>query len=102
MRLEMFDPAPIGVVVTQGPEQRPEYTGAVEPLPPGSTLLLYTDGLVERREEDLTVGLERLRHHASAAVRRPLEAFCDTLLADQLTVDNDDDVAVLALRLPAR
>ncbi|MGW9398508.1 SpoIIE family protein phosphatase [Streptomyces sp. NPDC055642] len=79
----------------------PACESAVEPLLPGSTLLLYTDGLVERRDEDLTAGLERLRRHASAAVHRPLEAFCDTLLADQLTVDNDDDVAMLALRLPA-
>ncbi|BFO16477.1 hypothetical protein SHKM778_28650 [Streptomyces sp. KM77-8] len=78
----------------------PEYGSAVEPLPPGTTLLLYTDGLVERRLEDLAVGLERLRRNASAAVGHPLEAFCDTLLADQLTVDNDDDVALLALRLP--
>jgi serine phosphatase RsbU (regulator of sigma subunit) len=78
----------------------PHYDSAVDPLLPGSTLLLYTDGLVERREEDLTVGLERLRHHASATVHSPLEVFCDTLLADQLTVDNDDDVAMLALRLP--
>ncbi|CAL9617629.1 hypothetical protein SUDANB176_05770 [Streptomyces sp. enrichment culture] len=80
----------------------PEYISAVEPLLPGSTLLLYTDGLVERREEDITVGLDRLRHHASIAVRRPLEAFCDELLADLLTVDNDDDVAMVALRLPSR
>ncbi|MFD7701142.1 SpoIIE family protein phosphatase [Streptomyces caelestis] len=84
-----------------GLDPRPEHAGAVEPLPPGSTLLLYTDGLVERRDEDLTVGLERLRRHAAAAVHGPLEAFCDALLADQLTVDNDDDVALLALRLPA-
>lgn len=79
----------------------PQYDTAVEPLLPGSTLLLYTDGLVERREEDLTVGLERLRHHASTAVSRPLEAFCDSVLGHQLTVDNDDDVAMVALRLPA-
>ncbi|GGX14513.1 hypothetical protein GCM10010297_39780 [Streptomyces malachitofuscus] len=78
----------------------PSYDTAVEPLPPGSTLLLYTDGLVERRDEDITVGLERLRDHASAAVRRPLEAFCEALLADQLTVDSDDDVAMVALRVP--
>ncbi|MFF9485273.1 SpoIIE family protein phosphatase [Streptomyces sp. NPDC014676] len=83
-----------------GLDPQPEYASAVQPLLPGSTLLLYTDGLVERREEDLTVGLERLRLHASAAVGHPLEAFCDALLADQLTVDNDDDVAMLALRLP--
>ncbi|MFE4049634.1 SpoIIE family protein phosphatase [Streptomyces sp. YIM B13518] len=84
-----------------GLDPRAEHAGAVEPLPPGSTLLLYTDGLVERRDEDLTVGLERLRRHAAAAVHSPLEAFCDALLTAQLTVDNDDDVAALALRLPA-
>ncbi|MET9155320.1 SpoIIE family protein phosphatase [Streptomyces griseoflavus] len=79
---------------------RPEYDSAVEPLEPGSTLLFYTDGLVERRDEDLTAGLERLRRHAAGAVTRPLQAFCDTLLTDQLTVDNDDDVALIALRVP--
>ncbi|CAL9615927.1 hypothetical protein SUDANB15_05712 [Streptomyces sp. enrichment culture] len=78
----------------------PEYDSAVEPLPPGSTLLLYTDGLVERREEDITTGLERLRRHASVAVRRPLEAFCDELLTG-LPAAGDDDVALVALRLPA-
>ncbi|MFC7988295.1 SpoIIE family protein phosphatase [Streptomyces pilosus] len=78
----------------------PEYDSAVQPLEPGSTLLLYTDGLVERRTEDLTAGLERLRRHAAEAVTRPLQAFCDTVLTDQLTVDNDDDVALIALRVP--
>ncbi|WP_159461088.1 SpoIIE family protein phosphatase, partial [Streptomyces viridosporus] len=65
------------------------------------TLLLYTDGLVERREEDLTVGLERLRHHASAAARRPLEAFCDDLLDGLADAGGDDDVAMVAVRPPA-
>ncbi|WP_055694158.1 SpoIIE family protein phosphatase [Streptomyces prasinopilosus] len=79
----------------------PAHSSAVEPLPPGSTLLLYTDGLVERREESLTDGLERLRRHASAAARRPLESFCDELLARLLTPTDDDDTALVALRLPA-
>ncbi|MFF9219796.1 SpoIIE family protein phosphatase [Streptomyces viridosporus] len=79
----------------------PDYGSALEPLPPGSTLLLYTDGLVERREEDLTAGLERLRHHVSAAARRPLEAFCDDLLDGLSEVGNDDDVAMVAVRPPA-
>lgn len=51
------------------------HSTAVHPLPPGSTLLLYTDGLVERRNEDLTDGLDRLRRHASTAARRPLAPF---------------------------
>ncbi|MDG9717890.1 SpoIIE family protein phosphatase [Streptomyces sp. DH24] len=84
-----------------GLDPQPEYASVTEPLLPGATLLLYTDGLVERRAEDITVGLERLRRHASAAVRRPLEAFCDELLAELLTVDGDDDVAMVAVRLPA-
>ncbi|WPP33859.1 SpoIIE family protein phosphatase [Streptomyces sp. CL7] len=75
------------------------HSTAVHPLPPGSTLLLYTDGLVERRNEDLTDGLDRLRRHASTAARRPLESFCDELLAGMLTADNDDDTALVALRL---
>jgi PAS domain S-box-containing protein len=78
----------------------PDHTSATEPLPPGSTLLLYTDGLVERRGEDLAVGLERLRRHAATAVRLPLEAFCDRLLDDLLTTDGDDDVAMVAVRVP--
>ncbi|MGY1399230.1 SpoIIE family protein phosphatase [Streptomyces sp. SS10] len=77
----------------------PRHGTAVHPLPPGSTLLLYTDGLVERRNEDLTDGLDRLRRHASAAARRPLAPFCDELLAGMLTADNDDDTALVALRL---
>ncbi|MEV7018544.1 SpoIIE family protein phosphatase [Streptomyces sp. NPDC093991] len=77
----------------------PRHSTAVHPLLPGSTLLLYTDGLVERRKEDLTDGLDRLRRHASTAARRPLESFCDELLAGMLTADNDDDTALVALRL---
>ncbi len=76
----------------------PRYSTAVQPLLPGSTLLLYTDGLVERRGEDLTDGLDRLRRHASAAARRPLESFCDDLLGELLTAGNDDDTALVALR----
>ncbi|MFC7512660.1 PP2C family protein-serine/threonine phosphatase [Streptomyces thermocarboxydus] len=75
------------------------HSTAVHPLPPSSTLLLYTDGLVERRNEDLTDGLDRLRRHASTAARRPLAPFCDELLAGMLTADNDDDTALVALRL---
>ncbi len=77
----------------------PRHSTAVRTLLPGSTLLLYTDGLVERRGEDLTDGLDRLCRHASAAARRPLESFCDDLLGELLTAGgNDDDTALVALR----
>ncbi|MFA1537864.1 SpoIIE family protein phosphatase [Actinomadura monticuli] len=67
-------------------------------LPPGSTLLLYTDGLVEHPDEHLDAGLARLREHASALARRPLDAFCDGLL-DDLPTSGTDDIAVIAARV---
>jgi serine phosphatase RsbU (regulator of sigma subunit) len=69
-------------------------------LPLGSRLLLFTDGLVERRGESLDAGLERLA--ATAAQRLPLalEQWCDDLVAAQLDGrEVDDDVAVLAVEL---
>ncbi|BBC91992.1 PP2C family protein-serine/threonine phosphatase [Streptomyces griseofuscus] len=68
-------------------------------LPPGATLLLYTDGLVERPGEDIGRGLTRLRQHAAALAREPLAVFRDELLTRMSDVQNDD-VAVLALRVP--
>ncbi len=76
---------------------------ACEDLPPESILLLYTDGLVESRDRPIDVGMDQLRHHAAVLARR-LEAwgpddFCDELLAR--IAPRGDDVALLALRLPA-
>jgi PAS domain S-box-containing protein len=69
---------------------------AEEVLEPGSTLLGYTDGLVERRGESLDAGLNRL-----CMVLRTAPGDVDALVdhvVDRLG-DSDDDVAVLALRL---
>ncbi len=74
-------------------------------LPPGSRLLLFTDGLVERRGESLEVGLERLARHARRPrARGDLTTWCETLVDLQLDGrDVDDDVAVLAVELqPSR
>ncbi|MEV3981257.1 SpoIIE family protein phosphatase [Nonomuraea sp. NPDC049758] len=70
-----------------------------EPLPPGSTLLLYTDGLIERSGEHLDLGLERLRRVAESLAAEPLESFCDQVLSG-LPSTGLDDIAVIALRLP--
>jgi PAS domain S-box-containing protein len=70
---------------------------ARDPLPAHSTLLLYTDGLVERRDEILDVALDRLRRHAAALAQEPLDTFCDELLI-RLGADSTDDIAVLAVR----
>ncbi|MFI8190108.1 PP2C family protein-serine/threonine phosphatase [Streptomyces sp. NPDC085946] len=72
---------------------------AAETLPARSTVLLYTDGLIERRGEDLGHGMTRLRQHAAALAREPLDTFCDELLTG-LTTEHADDIALLAARLP--
>lgn len=71
-------------------------------LPPGSTLLLYTDGLIEELGHTLDEGLQRLRRHAAALAHRPLASFTDRLLHRVRPAANDDDVALLALRTPIR
>lgn len=66
-------------------------------LPSGSTLVLYTDGLVERRGEHLGTGLARLRDSAAALAGLPLDELCSTLLARQ-SHGHEDDVALIAVR----
>jgi anti-sigma regulatory factor (Ser/Thr protein kinase) len=66
-------------------------------LQPGDTVLLFTDGLVERRGETLTQGMEWLRRRAGALAGITLDALCDTLLAE-LPRQREDDVALLAVR----
>ncbi|HEY3477535.1 MAG TPA: GAF domain-containing SpoIIE family protein phosphatase, partial [Streptomyces sp.] len=87
--------------VLLGTSSSPHRTDATTQLPPRSTLVLYTDGLVESPGSSLDVGLDRLRRHAAALVRRPLDSFCDELLARVRPADNEDDVALLALRAPS-
>ncbi|GAA4706928.1 hypothetical protein GCM10023349_26600 [Nocardioides conyzicola] len=70
-------------------------------LPPGATLLLYTDGLVERRGESITVGLERLAGAAQRYQTLGVDAFLDAVLGDLVGTELNDDVAVLAVHLRA-
>ncbi|MEE1754605.1 SpoIIE family protein phosphatase [Streptomyces sp. SP18CS02] len=71
------------------------------PLPPGSLLVLYTDGLIEARDRDLDEGMEQLAQ-ALAHRHQPLEELCDHLLGRLLPGAAQDDVAVLLARtLPA-
>ncbi|MFF5106155.1 SpoIIE family protein phosphatase [Streptomyces sp. NPDC000134] len=72
------------------------------PLTPGSTAVLYTDGLVERRNEDLDEGIAALER-ALAGARGTPQVICDRLVRSAgVTADHDDDVAVLVLQHPAR
>ena len=67
-------------------------------LDDGYTLLLVTDGLVERRDADLDAGLATLRVALRDLGETPLEELCDTLLARMLPEPGADDVAIVAVR----
>lgn len=69
-------------------------------LEPGSTVLLCTDGLVERRHAGLDDGLSWLIQAATDLADLRPDQLCDTLL-EQVSDDAEDDIALLALRVAA-
>jgi PAS domain S-box-containing protein len=85
---------PLGVLVSP---RYPERTTVIEP---GSTIVLYTDGLVEEPSEVLDVGLERLLAAAHGA-GEDVAATCERLLERGLRESDSrsDDVTLLAVRM---
>jgi GAF domain-containing protein/anti-sigma regulatory factor (Ser/Thr protein kinase) len=78
------------------------YQQDVLQLEPGALVVLYTDGLVERRDSSLDDGLARLREAVARAPREP-EQLVDAVIAECLgDAERADDVAVLAVRLSER
>ena len=71
----------------------------VVPVAPGTTLFLYTDGLVERRGHVIDEGMEQLVSLLGELANRPLEELCDAVLDGMLPTTPQDDVALVALRL---
>jgi serine phosphatase RsbU (regulator of sigma subunit) len=65
-------------------------------LPPGGTLLLMTDGLVEERGVFIDVNLEKLRVAAQEASGADVEAFSNHLMS--IFGPREDDVAMVAVR----
>ncbi|MBM7806674.1 serine phosphatase RsbU (regulator of sigma subunit) [Geodermatophilus bullaregiensis] len=65
----------------------------------GSTLLLYTDGLVEGRDLLLDDGTDRLRTALAELADLPLERLCDALVTRLRPEGLQDDVALVAIRL---
>ena len=65
---------------------------------PGDTVLLYTDGLIERRDENLDAGVARLTDQLHDGHARSLDELCDVVLADH-EASRRDDIALLAVRL---
>ncbi|WP_307714702.1 SpoIIE family protein phosphatase [Streptomyces sp. V4I23] len=76
-------------------------SGSID-LPPGATAVLYTDGLVERRREDIDEGMAALERALSGATGTP-QVVCDRLIRSMgVTAEHDDDVALLVLQHPTR
>ncbi len=67
-------------------------------MEPGSTVLLYSDGLVETRTADLDQGIARLADALARHGGLAPEELCDRILDDVSPGANDDDIALLALR----
>jgi serine/threonine-protein kinase RsbW len=81
---------PLGIDMPSRPEEH-------DRLEPGATLVLYTDGLIERKGESLAVGLERLGEAARAASGDGLQPLVDRMLSAMLAGHpQEDDVCVIA------
>jgi anti-sigma regulatory factor (Ser/Thr protein kinase) len=95
--LQQAPSVPMGVL------DAPRYPEHTVTLERGSTVVLYTDGLVEEPTEVLDVGLERLRSAARGAVP-DVEALCENLLENGLPpmARHPDDVTLLVLRAEER
>jgi PAS domain S-box-containing protein len=73
-------------------------TERTTPLPAGSTLVLYTDGLVERRAAGLDEGIARLAATVRDAGDAPADAVADAILRELGPASHEDDVALLVLK----
>ncbi|MEV0695523.1 SpoIIE family protein phosphatase [Streptomyces sp. NPDC050388] len=86
---------PLGVLTEDVP--RPQ---ATVPYTPGDTLVLYTDGLIERRGEDIDAGLHRLADALARHARLSPDRLADALLTRLGVADGGrDDVALIIVRL---
>ncbi|MFL6157031.1 MAG: SpoIIE family protein phosphatase, partial [Marmoricola sp.] len=67
-------------------------------MTPGATLLGFTDGLVERRGEDIDVGMQRLADTMTPVSASPVEEMVSHALRKLRPPTASDDIAVLAIR----
>ena len=88
-----------GVSPPLGVTQDAHFTEATQEMWPGSTLLLYTDGLIERRRESFQRGMDRLSQEASRHDGSTPDELCDNLVASLIHGDDvADDIALVAMR----
>jgi CheY-like chemotaxis protein/anti-sigma regulatory factor (Ser/Thr protein kinase) len=95
--LEGGNGPPLCIVLGDEPA-RPEGRAKLEE---GSTLILYTDGLIERRADSIDNGLERLREAAAVRRRFEPERLCDEIV-DEFAEGSLDDLVFLCLRREPR
>jgi serine phosphatase RsbU (regulator of sigma subunit) len=94
-RLDTATGPPLGVA-TAGSQPQATY-----PLAPGTTLVAYTDGLVERRDAPLDTGIERLAATLADLAGAPAGAVADGVLRAILGERTpQDDIALLVVRRP--
>lgn len=96
-----FVSVPVGPPLGTGPAS---YTSTTFTLPPGASLIGYTDGLIERRGEDIDTGMRRLVDVAREGVGGTPDELVSHLLETLRGDDAPDDIATLVLRrsLPPR
>ena len=91
-RIERFEARGRPIGVAEGDDRIP-LTGRLDP---GDALVLYTDGLVERRSESIDEGLDRLAAELGRLPPGEPDALCSRLLTE-VGLDRSDDVALLVL-----
>jgi PAS domain S-box-containing protein len=85
-------------LVVQRKESRPQSSVI---LPPGTTLMLYTDGLVERRDVSLDDGIAHLSASVASGMNLTVDAVADAALSEMApTGGYDDDIAIVVYRRP--
>ena len=82
-----------------GVDPRAERAESVTTLRPGAVVLLYSDGLIERRGSTIDAGTDRLAQNLRELASRPLDDLCDALLQRMLQGTPEDDVALVAVRI---
>ncbi|MBB4742289.1 serine phosphatase RsbU (regulator of sigma subunit) [Actinoplanes octamycinicus] len=86
--------------VLLGVQRRSSRTDHTRVLPPGATVLLYTDGLIETRTDVIDERKRQLREALRDLATAPLPELLDKILARFAAGDHEDDIAMLAIRSP--
>jgi serine phosphatase RsbU (regulator of sigma subunit) len=88
-----------GLAPPLGVTAEPDFRETRQVMGAGSTLLLYTDGLVERRGESIQLGLDRLLQQAVDHADAGVNELCVNILSSLIETDHvADDIALLAMR----